>query len=139
MKPHDIEDCLRRMGWPAPSLELRDRVLSSAVIESNPITWSDRLWYSRAWRLSIAGAALVIVVLDRLAAGPGQVSVAPTPQAVAQAEAITETGQQVGLPSDVAESLGQRALSEAAAPQSSSEQEAIALKALEAEGVGGGR
>lgn len=139
MKPHEIEDRLRRLGWPAPAPELRDRVLSSVVIESLPITWSDRVWYSRAWRVSIAGAALVIVVLDQLAGAPARASVAPAPQALARAEAVMEAGQQVGLPSDVAASLGRRALSEAAAPPSTSEQEAIALQSFETEGVGGGR
>jgi hypothetical protein len=138
MRPQDIEDRVRRIAWPLPSPELRNRVLS-ATVQWQPITWSDRVWYSRAWRLSIAGAALTIVVLDYVAGLPRPTGVAPTPNALAQAEAIVETGEQVGLPSDVAASFGRRALSEASASGPSSERATIALPSFEAEAGGGGR
>jgi hypothetical protein len=137
MRRQDIEDRVQRIAWPLPSPELRDRVLS-ATLEWQPITWSDRVWYSRAWRLSIAGAALTIVVLDHLAGVPQPTGVAPTPHALAQAEAIAETGEQVGLPSDVAAILGRRALSEASVQGRSSDQGTIALPPFGAD-AGGGR
>lgn len=81
----EIEDRLRQLSWPEPSARLRDRVLSTAVVTAQPITWSDRMWFSRAWRLAAVGAALAIVVLDRVAASP-RPAVVPAIQALAESQ-----------------------------------------------------
>ena len=81
----DIEDRLRQLSWPAPSAGLRDRVLSTAVVTAQPLTWSDRMWFSRAWRLTAVGAALAIIVLDQVAALPRPAAV-PAIQALGESQ-----------------------------------------------------
>lgn len=116
MIPHndrrDIEDRLRQLSWPGPSAGLRARVLSTAVVTAQPITWSDRMWFSRAWRLAAVGAALAIVVLDQVAASPRPPAFAATGQALAAARVIDDVGRELGLPPEVAASLARRVLSE---------------------------
>ena len=109
----DVEDRVRQIKWPAPSQALRDRVLSTAVVAAPLVAWSDRMWFSRGWRLAAVGAALAIVVLDQIAASPRPAAFATTPQALAEAQAIDEAGRQVGLPPEVAALLARRVLSDA--------------------------
>ena len=109
----DIEDRLRQLSWPAPSARLRDRILSAAVVTAQPIAWSDRMWFSRAWRLAAVGAALAIIVLDQVAESPRLGVFTATPQAIAEAQAIDEAGREMGLPPEVAASLARRVLAEA--------------------------
>jgi hypothetical protein len=135
MKRTDIEQHVRQVTWPSPSPNLRARVLSAAVVTEQPITWSDRLWFSRAWRLSATGAVLILVVLDQFAISPRSAGFTPTTQAMAEAQAIGETARQVGLPADVAAALAQRSLSEASTPHTPS----AALQAFDVEGPGGRR
>jgi hypothetical protein len=111
MNQRDLEDRLRQIAWPPPSPELRNRVLSTAVT-GQPITWSDRMWFSRAWRLAAAGAALAIVVLDQVSGAPGSTPLSTTPQTLAEAQAVDDAGREMGLPADVAASLARRVLSE---------------------------
>jgi len=113
MNRRDIEDRVRQIRPPAPSAGLRDRVLSTAVVAVPSITWSDRVWFSRGWRLTAVGAALAIVVLDQLAASPRPAAFTATEQALAEARAIDEAGRQVGLPPEIAALLARRVLSDA--------------------------
>lgn len=108
----EIEEHLRQLSWPEPSASLRDRILSTAVI-AQPITWSDRMWFSRGWRLAAVGVVLVCVVLDQVAGSPRSAVFTATPQAIAEAQALDEAGRELGLPPEVAASLARRALSEA--------------------------
>lgn len=113
LKQTHVEDRVRQISLPAPSAQLRDRVLSIAATAQPSISWSDRIWFSRAWRVAAVGAALVVAVLDQLASSTRPAAFTPSLQAVAEAKAIDEAGQQVGLPPDVASALARRTLSEA--------------------------
>ena len=134
MKLTDIEHRVRQVPWPAPPPDLRARVLSAVSVVGQPITWSDRMWFSRAWRLSAVAAALVVVGLEYLSGVPRSAELAPAPQALVEARAVDEIGRQAGLPSDVAESLAGRSLAEAARP-GLAEQAWTTLPALAPEGV----
>jgi hypothetical protein len=132
----DIEHRLRRISRPEPSASLRDRILSGAVVTAQPITWSDRMWFSREWRLAAVAAAIAIVVLDQIAASPRPVVFTATEQSLAEAQVIDEAGRQLGLPPEVAASLARRALSEAPRTRVQSEAAAELLQELTREGGG---
>lgn len=136
MKQKDIEQRLRQISWPGPSPSLRARVLSAPVGEMQIITWSDRMWYSRPWRWSAVGAAFVLVLVDQLSGSPRIADLAPPTRAMAEAQAVDETGRQVGLPADVAASLAHRTLSEASAPQTTPPLGSTVLEGFELEGIG---
>ena len=109
MNAKDVECRLRQVRWSEPSGELRVRVLAVAPVRPQSITWSDRVWFSRTWRLSMA--ALVIAVLTiRAWPGPPASLSDPSPQALAAARAIEEAGREIGLPDAVTASLARRAL-----------------------------
>ena len=111
----EVERRLRQVRWPEPSAQLRARVMAEAPVRPQTIIWSDRMWYSRTWRLSMA--ALVIAVLTiRAWPGPHAAGVSdPSPQALAEARAIEETGRDIGLPDAVTASLARRALGQSRA------------------------
>lgn len=94
MTRKDMEDSVRRLGWPAPEASLRDRVLSQTVIEARTIPWSDRVWYSRTWRVSMATAALALVALSHVVGMPRVVEPEPVDAGM---QAIEEAGLQLGL------------------------------------------
>ena len=137
MTREDIEERVRQISRPAPSALLRDRVLSAAVVLEQPISWSDRVWFSRAWRLSAVGAAFAIVVLDQFSSSPRPAGLPATPQALAEAQVIDETGRLVGLPPEVAASFARRAMAEALRPQVQSHSPSELLQALDLVSSGG--
>jgi len=112
MTPADLECRVRHMAWPAPSPDLRARILLEASVAGPSITWSDRLWFSPAFRLSIGVATVVLLAVQVLSGPGGTGSLAPTPRALAEAQVIDETGRQLGLPPDLAASLARRALAD---------------------------
>ena len=122
MKQTDIEERVRQLTWPVPSRGLRDRVVSAgAVVPRQSITWSDRMWFSRAWRLSAVAVTAVFVALEYLS-GPPRVAGAPAPPHVlAEARAVDDIVRQLGLSADVAASLARRALFETAHPSPADE------------------
>ena len=111
MKLTDIENRVRQITWPTPPEHLRARVLSAATLAAEPITWSDRMWFSRAWRLSAIATALIVIVLDLQSSATRPAEPGPTPQALAEARAVEEIGRQAGLPQDAAALLARRTLS----------------------------
>jgi|CXWK01.1.fsa_nt_gi hypothetical protein len=139
MSRRQIEDRVRRIIWSEPSSGLRDRVLSAAVVVAQPVSWSDRVWFSRAWRLSAVAATLAIVLLDQLSGTQRQTDFTPAPQTLAEARAIDETGRQLGLPPDVAESLARRFISDAARPPAHPRSSSELLQAFELDSAGGDR
>lgn len=124
MKLTDIENRVHQITWPAPPPNLRARVLSAATVAGQPITWSDRMWFSRGWRLS-AVATLIIVAFELQSSSTRPAGLSPTPQALAEARAIDEIGVQLGLPPDVAALLARRTLSAAASPGAAQEWTAL--------------
>ncbi len=67
MKLKDLESRLHQIAWPPPSEGLRARIVWEAPIVAGSIAWSDRVWFSRAWRLSMAAAILALLTVDHLA------------------------------------------------------------------------
>ena len=116
MKRSDIEDQVRQTSWPAPPPRLRDRVLSAAVVGAHPITWSDRVWFSRAWRLSVVAAALAVVVLNQVSGSPRSTDIRNAAQAIADAQVIDDATWPLGLPPAVGASLARRELLSAGQP-----------------------
>src|SRR5204863_9729088 len=97
--------------------DLRARVLSSAAIAAEPITWSDRMWFSRAWRLGALATVLVVVAFELQSSTARPAEPGPTAQALAEARGVEEIGRQAGLPPEVVASLARRALSAASIPR----------------------
>jgi hypothetical protein len=104
----DLERRLGRMAWPAASADLRARVMRSASPHEREIGWIDRLWFSRAWRLSMAAAAVAIVLIGQWAAARPEPAVPPD-STLAQTEALEELVQRSGIPAAEAASLVRRA------------------------------
>jgi hypothetical protein len=92
----DLEDRMRQLSWPAPSAELRERVLATAVV-GQQVTWSDRLWFSRNWRLAAVGIALACVVVDQLASWPGGTSLGTGSSVIATSSALSTRDQTIAL------------------------------------------
>lgn len=112
MNSKELERRLRQLPWPEPSRELRARVLAESTVRPQFIIWSDRVWFSRAWRLSMAALVIAVFIIR---AWPGPTTAAvfdPSPRALADAKAIEETGRDIGLPAAVAASLSRRALTQ---------------------------
>jgi hypothetical protein len=138
MKRRDIEGRVRRIALPAPASSLRKRVLAAAVVAPPPINWSDRVWFSRGWRLAAVGAMVAIGVLEQLAdTAVPRMSNVPA-RVVAEAQAIEETGREMGLPAELVASLGRRVLSDASRVQPTDAATSL-LKTLEADDTGGTR
>jgi hypothetical protein len=112
----EIERRLRQSGWPAPAAELRARVLAAAPIVDHRVTWSDRVWFSRAWRIAAAAAVVAAIAIESLPGTTDRTAFVAPPQAVAEAQAIDATGREMGLPPNVAQALARRAVAMAARP-----------------------
>jgi hypothetical protein len=136
MDHKDIEDRVRAHKWPGTSPELRQRVLSIAVTPPERITWSDRVWFSRGWRLGAAAAAVLVVALDQFA-GASPSRVAPTARVVAEARAIEGLAIEAGLPTETAAWLGQRAVLDASRQRATPQLDAALFQALESDTTGG--
>jgi len=112
MTSTDLEARVRAIAWPAPSPELRARVLAATPLTGPSISWSDRLWFSRAFRLSVAVAVVGLITLDQLSGTRETAALVPSPWAAAEAQAIEDASRQIGLPAEAAASLLRRALAE---------------------------
>jgi hypothetical protein len=112
----EIERRLRRAQWPEPPAHLRARVLAAAPIANPPVTWSDRLWFSRTWRVAAATAVASAIAIESLPGTSDRTAAVAPPHAVAEAQAIDAAGRDVGLPPSVAQALARRAVAMAAQP-----------------------
>ena len=112
MRLTELENRVRHVEWPEPPATLRARVLNESALVGPSITWSDRVWYSRVWRVSMAAAALIFISLNMLSNSARSSDLMMTSQTTAEARAIEETGRQIGLPADVSVSLARRVQSE---------------------------
>ena len=108
----DIENRIREIEWPAASASLRSRVLAAAPA-APPVIWSDRVWFSRTFRWSVAAA---VVALTFVGQWSGSNSAEP---ATAEAARVRTLAIEAGLPADMAESLARQSMV-APGPQSSS-------------------
>jgi len=108
----DIENRIREIEWPAASATLRSRVLASAPA-APPVTWSDRVWFSRTFRWSVAAAVVALISVGQWSGS----SLADP--ATAEAARVRTLAIEAGLPADMAESLARQSMV-ARGPQSSS-------------------
>jgi hypothetical protein len=134
VKPVDVESRLRQFAWPAPSAELRTRVLSAVPATSPAVSWSDRVWFSRAWRLAAIAAVVVLIALEQLAGPGGAVSravAAPIPEDV---RVIAEAAREAGLPADQAQVAARRMVSATERSRTNARSWELGLAALGVEG-----
>jgi hypothetical protein len=108
-------------------------VLAVAPIVNRPVTWVDRVWFSRIWRGAAAAAAAAAIAIHLLPDAAHSIRFDPTPQAVAEAQVIDDAGRDIGLPPGVAQALAHRTLL-AGARRATADQERLALQALDVEG-----
>ena len=133
----DFEKRIRDMEWPEPPPELRDRILSHAAgafAEAGPVTWSDRLWFSRTFRWSVAAAFAALIAL-------GQWPESNASDGGSERNGLAMTGAQIlqdvvedaGVPPDFAASLVRRTLI-AGGPAASPQETMATLQLLERNG-----
>jgi hypothetical protein len=108
----DIENQIRETEWPAASAALRSRVLAAAPAAPQ-VTWSDRVWFSRIFRWSVAAAVVTLIAVGQ---GSGSNWAG---SATAAADTVQALAIEAGLPADAASSLARR-LTAARVPLSSS-------------------
>lgn len=115
---------MREYPWPEMSPDVRQRVMSAPVAAVESISWSDRVWFSRTWRLAAAALVVLVIVLDQ-AAGVSPSRVSASPQVMAEAKAVEDLALQAGLPADTAVWLGQRSMFVAPTPNATFELDSI--------------
>jgi len=94
------------------------------------VTWSDRVWFSRVWRIAAAAALVTPIAIASLPGSTDRTAVVAPQQAVAEAQMIDATGREMGLPPNVAQALARRAVA-IAAPPPADRQASLALQNLE--------
>ncbi len=109
MTPEDLERRIRQFDWPASSPALRARVIAETSVAPVRVIWSDRVWFSRTFRWSIAAAMVALMAVIRWPAA--NVAEPPPPASVvAEQEAVRIAAIDAGLPEDVAAALARRAV-----------------------------
>ena len=91
-------------------------MLAAAPIVSHRVTWSDRVWFSRAWRIAAAAAVVAAIAIESFPGTTDRTAFVAPPQAVAEAQVIDDAGREMGLPPNVAQALARRAVAMAARP-----------------------
>jgi hypothetical protein len=134
MKQADLERHVRRMAWAEPRADLRSRVLTAAVIGPARITWSDRVWFSRGWRLAAVATAVGAIAIDSLWGTRDVPPVPPVARTLAEVQAIDDVGREIGLPEDLSASLARRTLIADSRRDASDAQGRLALEAVTREG-----
>jgi hypothetical protein len=105
----DIERRVRQIRWPDPSADLRRQVVSTISVADARVTWSDRVWFSRAWRIAAAAIVLAAIGVESFSGTADRTRSAETPLAVAEAHAVDDAGRELGLPAQTAERLARSA------------------------------
>jgi hypothetical protein len=134
MKPTDVETRLRQVAWPAPPADLRARVLSAVPVTSPAVSWSDRVWFSRAWRLTAVAVVLVAATVDYVSGPTRSSAAAESQQAVAEASFVDETARQAGLSPEQAAALARRAAAAEKNARSGSAFRGLVLEELDSGG-----
>lgn len=133
MRGSDVEHRIRQIPWVEPSPELRMRVVDAAPAVGR-VTWSDRVWFSRAFRIAAAATVAGAIALESLLPPPGIDTRDPSAAAVADAQVVDDSGRALGLPPDLAAALARRALAIDARARVADRQARLALQALDAAG-----
>jgi hypothetical protein len=63
MSANDLDSRVRQLTWPGPSASLRPRVRALPLPEPT-VSWPDRVWFSRTWRLGAVGVVAALVALE---------------------------------------------------------------------------
>jgi hypothetical protein len=109
---------------------LRARLLAAAPTANRPVTWADRVWFSRTWRVTAAAAAAGAMAMVSLPDAADSRRFVPTPQAMAEAQVIDDAARDIGLPPNVTQALVDRALR----VDARADRQRLALQALVVEG-----
>ena len=109
MRDTDLQASIRRAAWPDPSPELRARVLQDSALVERPLALTDRIWFSRGWRLSLAATTIGVIALGYLS-GASAIVAPRMPGEMARIVAIEETMRDAGLPADEAAMFARRAV-----------------------------
>lgn len=137
MRDNDLEVSIRRAHWPEPSPDLRARVLRDAALAGHPVAWTDRIWFSRGWRISLTSATAGAVLLVYMS-GPRTPFDPPMPAERARFTAIEATMRDAGLRPEEAAAVARRAVIDSWPPAST--MYPSALQVLETfETIGGRR
>ena len=115
MKPSEIERAIRQVAWPDPAPDLRGRVLASARLAADGVTWADRIWFSRAWRLACAASVVGAIGVASLDTRGVDATVAGLP-AQTEAQGVADVARTLGLPPELSASLARRTLERQARP-----------------------
>jgi hypothetical protein len=129
----DAERRWREARWPEPRAELRARVLAAAPVIDRRVTWSDRVWFSRVWRVAAAAAGAGAIAILSLPDAADSIRFDPTPQAMLEAQVVEDAGRDIGLPPSVAQALARRTL-QADARGAAADHRRLTLQTLVAEG-----
>ncbi len=105
MKPAEIETRVRQIAWAAPGAGLRARVLASALVTSRAVSWSDRVWFSRTWRLAAVAVVLLLATLEQVPGSARSSAAVESQQAVADESFVEEAARQAGLSPEQAAAL----------------------------------
>ncbi len=109
MTDADLRTSIRQADWPDPSPDLRARVLRDSALVERSLARTDRIWFSRGWRRSLAAATVGVVALGYLS-GTSPIADPPTPGELARVSAIEETMREAGLPPGEAGMFARRAV-----------------------------
>ena len=96
MRDADLQASIRQADWPEPSPDLRARVLRDAALAEHTVAWTDRIWFSRGWRISLTAATVGAVLLVYMS-GPRTPFDPPTPGEQARFTAAEATMRDAGL------------------------------------------
>jgi hypothetical protein len=116
---------------------LRARVLQDSAIVERPVVWTDRIWFSRGWRLSLAVATSAVIALGYMSL-TNTMATHPTVSEMARVAAIEETMRDAGWTADEAATFARRAAADAR-PFAWSMQASASLQMLETFETSGGR
>jgi hypothetical protein len=108
MNEIDLERRVRNMRRLAPSDLLRDRVASIDLMTAPRVTWSDRVWFARGWRLAAAAAAIAALAVGAIPDRSDAGAITPSRQVLTDADAVQEAGLQIGLSADLTLTLAKR-------------------------------
>jgi hypothetical protein len=108
MNEIDVERRVRNLRTLQPSALLRDRVVSIDLMTVRRVTWSDRVWFSRGWRLTAAAAAIAALAVGAIPDRSDARAITPSRQALSDAGAVQEASQQLGLSADLTQALERR-------------------------------
>jgi len=102
-----IEGALRGAGRSALPAALKPRVMDAVELPAGGVTWRDRLWFSRGWRVAAAAICLAVVAGESLMTQRPPAEAATASPRV-EREAAVQSGAEIGVPETEVERLAAR-------------------------------